>query len=353
MNGFWRGRRVFLTGHTGFKGAWLAAWLRHLGAEVTGYALEPPTNPSLFDLARAGEGLIDLRGDVRDLGMLSEAMAAAQPEVVLHLAAQALVRAGYAEPVETFATNVMGTVHVLEAARKIPSLGAVVVVTSDKCYENRERDEGYREDEPMGGFDPYSASKGCSELVAAAYRRSYFDGLRVASARAGNVIGGGDWARDRLVPDLVRSFLAGERTLIRNPQATRPWQHVLEPLHGYLLLAQRVWEGDSKASGGWNFGPSDASTRSVGWVADEAVRWWGEGAAWAQDSAAHPHEARSLGLDNRKAREFLDWRPLLSAEEAVAWTLRWYRALRDGAEARELVRADLLAYEVLLRTPQG
>jgi CDP-glucose 4,6-dehydratase len=353
MLSFWKGRRVFLSGHTGFKGAWMMIWLRHLGAEVTGYALDPPTQPSLFVLARAGEGVTDLRGDVRDAAALGDAVASAQPEIILHFAAQALVRASYEEPVETFATNVLGTVHLLEAARKVSTVKAVVVVTSDKCYENREWQRGYREDDPMGGFDPYSASKGCAELVAAAYRRSFFQGLSVATARAGNVLGGGDWANDRLVPDLVRAFQAGRRALIRNPLATRPWQHVLEPLFGYLKLAQRVWEGDPQACEGWNFGPEEASTRSVGWVADEAARHWGQGAAWGLDPAAHPHEARALSLDNRKAREALGWKPLLGVEQALAWTLQCYRGLQDGRDARDLVLGDILAYEERLKTAQG
>ena len=264
MKAFWRDRRVFLTGHTGFKGAWLALWLRHLGAQVTGYALDPPTTPNLFDLARVGEGITDLRSDVNEADRLGAAVAAARPDIILHLAAQALVRASYDEPVGTFATNVMGTIHLLEAVRKSPTVRAVVVVTSDKCYENRDWDRGYREDDPLGGFDPYSASKGCTELVSAAYRRSFFDGQRVATARAGNVIGGGDWARDRLIPDLLRAFQAGRQATLRNPAATRPWQHVLEPLYGYLMLARRVWEGEESACAGWNFGPSEASTRSVG-----------------------------------------------------------------------------------------
>lgn len=353
MKDFWKDRRVFLTGHTGFKGAWLTLWLRQMGAHVTGLALDPPTQPNLFDLARAGEGITDLRADIRDLGAIAEAVASAQPEIILHLAAQALVRTSYEEPVATFATNVMGTIHVLEAARKIHTVKAVVVVTSDKCYENREWDRGYREDDPMGGFDPYSCSKGCAELVTSAYRRSFFDGLRVASARAGNVIGGGDWAVDRLIPDLVRAFQSGRCPSIRNPMATRPWQHVLEPLHGYLLLAKRVWEGETGSCEGWNFGPSEASVRSVGWVADQVVRLWGGGAAWEQDSAAHPHEARALSLNSQKAQEKLGWYPRLSAEQSLAWTLQWYCALQSGGDARELVRGNILSYEELLKTPRG
>jgi CDP-glucose 4,6-dehydratase len=353
MKDFWKDRRVFLTGHTGFKGAWLTLWLRQMGAHVTGLALDPPTQPNLFDLARAGEGITDLRADIRDLGTIAEAVASAQPEIILHLAAQALVRTSYEEPVATFATNVMGTIHVLEAARKIHTVRAVVVVTSDKCYENHGWDRGYREDDPMGGFDPYSASKGCAELVTSAYRRSYFDGLRVASARAGNVIGGGDWAKDRLIPDLVRAFQSGVRTSIRNPMATRPWQHVLEPLHGYLLLAERVWGGEKSACEGWNFGPSETCTKSVGWMVDEAVRLWGESSSWEMDPAVHPHEAHTLSLDNRKAREKLGWQPHLSAEQALTWTLQWYRDLLSGSDAGQLVRRDILAYEDLLKTPQG
>ena len=272
---FWRGRRVFLTGHTGFKGGWLALWLQRLGADVTGYALDPPTTPSLFAVARVGAGMRSIINDIRDAETLAQAMREAQPEIVIHMAAQPLVRYSYQAPVETYATNVMGTVHLLEAVRQTDSVRAVVNVTSDKCYENREWVWGYRENEPMGGYDPYSNSKGCAELVTAAYRNSYFNpaqysqhGVALASARAGNVIGGGDWAEDRLIPDILRAIAAGEAVNIRSPHAIRPWQHVLEPLSGYLLLAQRLIEDGPAHAEGWNFGPSEEDARPVQWIVE-------------------------------------------------------------------------------------
>ena len=325
----WRGRRVFLTGHTGFKGAWLALWLRRLGAEVTGYALAPETSPSLFDVARVGEGMRSILGDVRDLDTLRDALEASGAEVVLHLAAQSLVRESYARPVDTYATNVMGTVHLLEAVRESKSVKAVVVVTSDKCYENREWVWPYRENEPLGGRDPYSNSKAAAELVASAYRSSFFP--HIATARAGNVIGGGDWAKDRLVPDLMRAFAKGEAAVIRNPLAIRPWQHVLEPLHGYLMLAESLLRGEHAEA--WNFGPGDADVRPVQWVADELVRRWGDGASWTQDRGSHPHEAHMLKLDSAKARTQLRWTPRLSLGEALDWIVEWHREI-DAAPER-------------------
>jgi len=345
---FWRGRRVFVTGHTGFKGSWLTIWLRRLGARVTGYALAPPTNPSLFALAGAGEGIDDRRADVRDPDALEAAMRDAEPEVVFHLAAQSLVRASYDTPVETYATNVLGTVHTLDSIRRVATVRAAVVVTSDKCYENRELDRGYTEEDPLGGHDPYSSSKACAEIVTAAYRRSFFTGdspgTGVASARAGNVIGGGDWAPDRLMPDLVAAFAAGLPASIRNPLATRPWQHVLEPLGGYLLLAERLHGGDRRAARAWNFGPSPAGLKPVGWIADEAARCWGGSASWQIDSASHPHEARSLQLDVSKARAELGWEPALSLAESVEWTVQWHRSLKAGSSAGALVERDIAAY---------
>lgn len=352
---FWSGRTVLVTGHTGFKGSWLTLWLHHLGARVTGYALPPPTEPSLFALAGVGEGIHDVRGDVRELDALEAVMQREQPEVVFHLAAQSLVRLSYEQPVETYATNVMGTVHLLDAVRRVPAVRAVVVVTSDKCYENHERDRGYREDDALGGHDPYSSSKGCAELVTAAYRRSFFtavgtDPAGIASVRAGNVIGGGDWARDRLMPDLLRAFADDTPALIRNPGSTRPWQHVLEPLGGYLALAHRLWSGDSRVQGSWNFGPLEAGVKPVAWVADEAAKCWGTTARWQTDAAAHPHEARALRLDVTKARAELGWEPVLTLDEAVAWTVRWYRSLKDGASARALTVRDVEEYTARLAT---
>lgn len=317
----WRNRRVFVTGHTGFKGAWLSLWLQRLGAEVTGYALAPDTTPSLFDAARVGEGMRSILGDVRDLDALRDALQQSNAEVVFHLAAQSLVRESYARPVDTYATNVMGTVHLLEAVRETKSVQAVVIVTSDKCYENRELAQPFREGEPLGGHDPYSNSKACAELVASAYRSSFFP--NIATARAGNVIGGGDWAKDRLVPDLVRAFTNGEAAVIRNPLSIRPWQHVLEPLHGYLLLAESLLRGE--AADAWNFGPNESDIRPVQWVADALVSRWGNGARWTQDAAEHPHEAQTLKLDSTRARSLLRWTPRLSLDTALDWIVEWHR----------------------------
>jgi CDP-glucose 4,6-dehydratase len=335
---FWRGKRVLLTGHTGFKGGWLSLWLQSLGAELSGFALTPPTTPNLFTVAAVGTGMQSTIGDIRDYESVRACMARFRPEVVIHMAAQPLVRLSYADPVGTYATNVMGTVHVLEAARQVGSVRAIVNVTTDKCYENREWVWGYREDEAMGGHDPYSSSKGCAELVTSAYRRSFLDrnGIAAASARAGNVIGGGDWAADRLVPDVLRAFDRGQPVLIRNPQATRPWQHVLEPLSGYLLLAQRVVENGQLFAEGWNFGPGDHDVRSVQWVVEALVRSWGAQASWQLDAAAHPHEAHDLKLDISKAQRRLAWHPRWPLHRALDQVTTWHRAWRTGADMRQL-----------------
>lgn len=341
--GFWSGRRVFLTGHTGFKGAWLSLWLQSLGAELTGFSDEVPTDPSLFELARVGEGMEDVRGDVRDPEAIAAALAAAAPEVVIHMAAQPFVRRSFAEPRLTYETNVMGTVNVLEAVRAAAGVRTVVNVTTDKCYENREWEWGYREDEPMGGHDPYSSSKGAAEIVTSAYRRSFFsdpDGPRLASARAGNVIGGGDWGEDRLIPDAMRAALAGETTRVRNPNAIRPWQHVVNPLSGYLVLAQALWESPEHARG-WNFGPADEEARPVGWVIERLAELWPERVKWTLDEGPHPHEATYLKLDSSLARARLGWRPLLALEPALAETAAWYRDLAAGAEMRATTLAQL------------
>ncbi len=346
---FWQGKRVFLTGHTGFKGGWTALWLERLGAEVTGYALPAPTRPSLFEAADVGAGIRSLTGDVRDAGALARAVAEARPEVVLHQAAQSLVRRGYEEPLETYSTNVLGTAALLEAVRRSDTVRVVVSVTSDKCYRNDEARRGYREDDPLGGRDPYSNSKACAELVTAAYRDSYFSGrggppVAVASARSGNVVGGGDWAADRLLPDLVRGFSAGEPVPIRRPDAVRPWQHVLEPVRGYLHLAERLWSRPELA-GAWNFGPDEGDARPVGWVADRVARLWGDGARWELDGAEHPPEATYLRLDCSKARSELGWTPILILDEALDRLVEWYRAHGAGRDMRELTLSQIAAYQ--------
>jgi CDP-glucose 4,6-dehydratase len=339
---FWRERRVLVTGHTGFKGAWLTLWLTELGAQVTGVSNAVPTEPSLFELCRLGGSVTDLRADIRDLEALADAVAVARPEVVVHMAAQSLVRPSFDDPRQTYETNVMGTVNVFEAVRRFGGVRAMVNVTSDKCYENREWERGYREDDPMGGHDPYSSSKGCAELITTAFRRSFFaaDGLRLASARAGNVIGGGDWAADRLVPDMMRGALSGQPIRIRNPNSTRPWQHVLSPLTGYLVLAQRLWESDRFATG-WNFGPDDADARTVGWIVERLSELWPERFAWVIDSGPHPHEARYLKLDSSRAREQLGWRPWIGLELALESIVDWYRKLESGADMRAVTVAQI------------
>lgn len=341
---FWQGKRVFLTGHTGFKGGWLALWLQEMGAVVTGFALAPSTTPSLFDVASVGDGMTSVIGDIRDLKALNAALTEAKPEIVLHLAAQPLVRYSYDAPVETFATNVMGTVHLLEAVRNCGGVQACVVVSSDKCYENREWPWGYRENEAMGGYDPYSSSKGCTELVTAAYRSSYFNperyaehGVAVGSGRAGNVIGGGDWAADRLVPDLLGAFERNEVAIIRNPGAIRPWQHVLEPLSGYLVLAQRLYEDGAQFAEGWNFGPADADAQPVSWIAERMSDCWSDGAQFRiEANAAAPHEAHYLKLDCSKARAELPWTPRWSLARALEEVVSWHRAFLAGNNMRHV-----------------
>ena len=340
---FWANKRVFLTGHTGFKGGWAALWLQKMGARVTGFALAPPTEPALFDVARVGDGMTSIIGDIRDARALEAALVAADPEIVIHMAAQPLVRASYDDPVGTYATNVMGTVHLLETVRKAPSVRACVVVTTDKCYENREWAWGYREDEAMGGHDPYSNSKGCAELVTSAYRRSFFSGgdVALASGRAGNVIGGGDWAVDRLVPDILRAVEQGEPVLIRNPLAIRPWQHVLEPVGGYLVLAQALWANPAAAAEAWNFGPRDEDARPVQWIVERMCEAWGEGAGWTRDESVQPHEARYLKLDISKARAGLGWRPRWSLREALERIVAWHRAWLAGADMHDYCNTEL------------
>ncbi|MEB2310483.1 MAG: CDP-glucose 4,6-dehydratase [Sorangiineae bacterium] len=347
--GFYAGKSVLVTGHTGFKGAWLARWLQRLGARVTGFALAPETTPSLFSLARLAETMTSVTGDVRDRRAVEEVVSEAAPELVFHLAAQALVRRSYREPVETYATNVMGTAHLLEACRHASSVRAIVIVTSDKCYENREWEWGYREDEAMGGADPYSSSKGAAELVTAAYRRSFFHepgAAGLASARAGNVIGGGDWSEDRLFPDLVRGATEQRPITIRNPAATRPWQHVLEPLSGYLLLAEQLFAHRDRFGKAYNFGPTSEDTRAVGAVAERFVAALGQGElSLAPPDPSAPHEAGRLTLDSSRARAELGWRPRLGLDAAVELTAAWYREhLRAPGHERTLMDQQIDDY---------
>ena len=344
---FWRGKRVFLTGHTGFKGGWLALWLADMGAEVHGYALAPPTNPNFFTAANLQARLArSTIADIRDAAALAQAMQAAQPDIVLHLAAQPLVRYSYVAPVETYAVNVMGTVNLLEAVRQIPSLRSVVNVTTDKCYENREWAWPYRENQAMGGFDPYSSSKACSELVTAAYRRSFLEpaGKYLASARAGNVIGGGDWAADRLVPDFLRALDAGRALNIRSPLATRPWQHVLEPLSGYLMLAEKLFTNGQGFAEAWNFGPEEADARPVQWIVENLCSQV-PNASWRCDTSRQPHEANTLKLDSSKAKAQLGWRPRWSLQTAMGMTLAWHQAWKQRSDMANISAQQIQEYE--------
>lgn len=343
---FWQGKRVLLTGHTGFKGSWLSLWLQSLGVTLRGVALSPPTKPALFDVARVAAGMEHRIADIRDCAAVKSQLDEFQPEIVIHMAAQPLVRLSYQQPIETYSTNVMGTVHVLDAARQAGSVKAIVNITTDKCYENREWVWGYREDEPMGGYDPYSNSKGCAELVSSAYRKSFLKdaGIAMATARAGNVIGGGDWALDRLVPDILRALEKREPVLIRSPHAIRPWQHVLEPLSGYLLLAERLYTGGQADAEGWNFGPRDEDARPVQWIVEHLCDNWGNGASWTLQSGNHPHEANFLKLDISKARQRLLWAPRWSLETALKQITEWHQAWLDGKDMRAVCLNQITQY---------
>lgn len=345
---FWVGKRVLITGHTGFKGSWLSIWLQKMGAEITGFSLAPPTQPNLFELAKVADGMNSINGDVRDLSALARVFRHAKPEIVIHMAAQPLVRYSYEHPIETYSTNVMGTVNVLEAARHSGGVKVIVNVTTDKCYENREWIWSYREDMPLGGFDPYSSSKACSELVTSAFRNSYFNreeyckhGVAVASARAGNVIGGGDWASDRLVPDVIAALSKGESISIRNPNAIRPWQHVLDPLSGYLLLAESLYKDGVKFAEAWNFGPRDIDAKPVGWIVDRLIELWGDGGSRHVFPGCHPHEANLLALDITKARLCLGWQPKWSLNVALKSIIEWQKKLNTNTPIRTIVQEQI------------
>ncbi len=345
---FWKGKKVFLTGHTGFKGGWTVLWLKKLGAVVKGYALAPNTEPSLFEVSKIADGIESHIGDVRDLDTLGQSMSDFDPEIVIHMAAQPLVLASYTNPVETYQTNVMGTVNLFEAVRTCESVKAVINVTSDKCYRNNEWVWGYRENEPMGGYDPYSSSKGCSELVTSAYRQSFFldrTSVSIGSARAGNVIGGGDWSCDRLIPDTLRAFNLGEPVIIRNPLATRPWQHVLEPISGYLTLAQKLYFSDCDYAEGWNFGPNDEGNKSVGEVLDYLVAQWPSDVSWLPDKRAQPHEAQLLKLDISKAQKRLKWSPSWDLNKALDTIIKWHFAWVNGEDMRVVTLNQIRDFE--------
>ncbi len=350
---FWTGKSVFLTGHTGFKGSWLSIWLHAMGAHITGYALEPPSEPNLYHLAGIQGITHSIIGDIRDSACLQQALTSTAPDIVVHMAAQPLVRESYLFPVETYSTNIMGTVNLLEAVRQCPAVRAVINVTTDKCYDNQEGDHPFKEDEPLGGYDPYSSSKACSELATAAWRSSYFNPgdyarhrVAIATVRAGNVIGGGDWAKDRLIPDCIRALQAGEPIRIRNPHAIRPWQHVLEPLSGYLTLAQRLYEQGCDYAGAWNFGPAAEDARPVEWIVKRLCEKWDENARYNIDAGIHPHEAHYLKLDITKAQTRLGWYPRWDLEQALDATLEWVCAWQTGNDMMAQSVAQIERYAI-------
>lgn len=344
---FWHGKRVLLTGHTGFKGSWLSLWLQSLGSTLCGLAQNPPTEPALFKVAEVEKGMEHRVADIRDLVAVTTQIKEFQPEIIFHLAAQPLVRHSYRHPVETYSTNVMGTVNVLEAARHSGSVKALVNITTDKCYENREWFYGYREDAPMGGHDPYSNSKGCAELVTSAYRKSFLKdaGIAVGSARAGNVIGGGDWASDRLIPDILHALENGESVMIRNPFAIRPWQYVLEPLSGYLLLAESLYQDGQTNAEGWNFGPNDEDARTVKWIVEYLCNNWGSDASWILQPGDHPYESNFLKLDISKSYQRLGWAPRWGLEAALRSVTEWHKSWLDGKDMHAVCLAQIKQFE--------
>ena len=341
---FWQGKKVLITGHTGFKGTWLSLLLKSVGAKVIGYSLGYPSQPSLAKLVELENIVQSIQGDIRNYNSLKQVILKTKPEIIIHMAAQSLVRPAYVDPITTYSTNVMGTVNLFESIRQVEGVRVVVNVTSDKCYENQEWYWGYRENEPMGGYDPYSSSKGCAELVTSAFRNSFFntpESVALASVRAGNVIGGGDWATDRLIPDIVRALSQEEVVIIRKPQAIRPWQHVLEPISGYLMLAEKLWESGPNYTEAWNFGPLDEDTKSVQWIVEYITQLWGEKAAWKLDKNNHPHEAHYLKLDCSKAHSRLSWFPKTNLVKALEWVVFWYRHFYEGQEAKALTLAQI------------
>ena len=348
---FWIGKKVFMTGHTGFKGSWLSLWLQEMGAIVKGYSLVAPTIPSLFEEANVADGMISEEGDIRDFLQLRESINNFKPEIVFHMAAQPLVRLSYDDPIETYSTNVMGTVYLLEAVKQVGGVKAIVNITSDKCYENREWVWGYREDEAMGGYDPYSNSKGCAELVASSYRQSFFNtdkyhihGCALASVRAGNVIGGGDWAADRLIPDMLNAFSNAKSVEIRSPHAIRPWQHVLEPLSGYITVAEHLYEHGPKFAEGWNFGPREEDAQPVQWLVEKLVQYWGNDASWFLSEGEHPHEAHYLKLDCSKAKMRLNWQPIWGLEETLGRIVDWQKAWMSGKDIKQHTILEIQQY---------
>lgn len=344
---FWKGKKVFITGHTGFKGSWLSLWLQSMGAEIKGFSLAPHTSPSLFYEANVGEKMESVFGDIRDKDCVFDSMIQFNPDVIFHMAAQPLVRASYREPIDTYSTNIMGTLNVLEGARYCSNLKAVVNVTTDKCYANNEWDWGYRENEPMGGFDPYSSSKACSELVTSAYRSSFFkkSGIAVATARAGNVIGGGDWSEDRLIPDILNAFVNKKPVVIRNPNSIRPWQHVLEPLSGYLILAEKLFVNGQSFAEGWNFGPYDQDVQTVLWIVEKMTSDWNHKENWKIDSDEQPHEANYLKLDISKAKNLLGWKPSWDLTVTIDKIIKWHQSWISGTNAQALCLAQINEFQ--------
>lgn len=353
---FWRDKKVFITGHTGFKGSWLSLWLNKLGADVIGYALEPPTTPNLFEICKLDKKVNSIIGDIRDYKVLKSIFKKYEPEIVFHMAAQSLVRYSYKNPLETYETNIMGTANLLEACRHTSSVRAIVNITSDKCYENQEQALSYKESDPMGGYDPYSSSKGCAELISAAYTKSYFNpedpnsGTLLASVRAGNVIGGGDWGEDRLIPDCIRALSKNKPVVVRCPDAIRPWQHILEALYGYLLLGQCLYQGNATFAGGWNFGPDDEGVKPVRWLVEHVVEMWGDNAFWMIDQNDHPYEAHCLKLDCSKAKSELGWYPRWNLQLSIQKTIEWYKTYFEGNDMLDITINQIDSYENYIKS---